>query len=80
MSTDKLTLSPLRTKSHDSRSVAIERGKLECAELGSFTLIKSRSTGWYDYVPGLTGVLFSDDVPMADYWKNMRGEWRHKTR
>jgi hypothetical protein len=81
MNTDNLQITPTKVKGpFTCRSVAIEAAKADpdCLKLGAFTLIKSH--GYYDYVHGRKNVLMSDDVPMADYWLNMRNEWRHRTR
>ena len=82
-----MSMNNLQLKSTDSkcgpyacRSVAIEAAKKDPLSLASgiFTLIKCH--GSYDYVSGSATVLMSSDIPMADYFLNLHGEWMHTTR
>jgi hypothetical protein len=52
----------------------------DCKALKAFTVIKSRARGTYDYVPGNAQLLMSDDMPIADYWIGLTGQWRYKLR
>ena len=64
------------------RSEAILAGKADTLSItsGLFTLIKSHSSGSYDYVPGAGGFM-SDDIPQADYSKDpFSREWKVKMR
>jgi hypothetical protein len=65
-----------------SRTECLETAKRDrnCLTLGSFTLVKSRSCGTYDFVPGSASILMSDDIPQADYFKTLRGGWGHTIR
>ena len=51
-----------------------------CLTLKAFTVIKSRARGTYDYVPGSASLLMSDDIPIADYWVGITGQWRYRLR
>ena len=61
-----------------SRTIAIEEGKLDSD--GTFTLVKNRHTGLYGYIPGNTSIIPTDYTPQADYYRSMRGGWRHINR
>jgi len=77
---DNLTLNIPKSK-QQLRSHAIEAGKndKDCIRLKSFTLIKSRRAGLYDYTPGTSGILFADDIPHAEYVLGDNGKWTHTT-
>ena len=81
MHTSNVTLQEAKVKGPFScRSVAVESAKADkdCIAMKAFTLIKCN--GAYDYVCGRKNILMSNDIPMADYYINMQGEWRHITR
>ena len=63
---------------YKSRTDALKAAKSDTLSItsGLFTLIKSRASGSYDYVPGSGRILMSDDIPQADYVKNkFTHEW-----
>jgi hypothetical protein len=70
-----------KVKHQLSRSQAIEAGQRDqsCIDLQSFILIKNRRTQMYDYVPGNAGLLFSDDIPQAEYFLGKGAKWEHNT-
>jgi len=75
----------MHAQAHDNLALTedIVKGKYysrtTCIDLQSFILIKSRRTGWYDYVPGNAGILFSDDIPQAEYFLRKNAKWEHNT-
>ena len=79
MHTDNLTLTGIESK-RLTRSQAVEAGKADpdSIRLAGFCLVKSN--GLYDYRPGQAGVLLSSDIPQADYYLSLTGQWRHTLR
>ncbi len=79
MDTDNLRITMTQRKHgpYYSRSECIRQAQADpdCIAFQSFDLIKSRSTGLYDY--SSAGVLMSDDTLQAHYYLNFRNEWRH---
>lgn len=78
---DNLTFIEPKVKHQLSRSQAVEAGQRDqsCIDLQGFILIKSKRTQMYDYVPGNAGLLFSDDIPQAEYYLGKNAKWGHTT-